>query len=298
MIALPRLRVTLDIPLAGDAAARFLPWLIGFMVYLAALGLALALLVVSAGERWRATASGTATVQIAPLNESRDTRDERARQALDILRATPGIATAQPVPERQVLALLRPWLGADAEVAALPLPRVIDVTFQPAKPPDGAALAARLGTVQGVSIDDHGAWLARLAGLAGTIERIALAIVGLILAAMIATIVFTTRTSLAIHREVVEVLHLIGARDGYIARQFELQALVHGIKGGVGGLILAVTTLIALSTAAMHVDAPLLPRLSLSPLEWVAVACVPLFATVIAMAAARITVLRTLARGV
>ena len=52
------------------------------------------------------------------------------------------------------------------------------------------------------------------------------------------------------------------------------------------------------SMAALNIDAPLLPRLSLSPLEWVAVVCVPLFATVIAMIAARITVLRTLARGV
>src|SRR5258708_1542687 len=103
--------MTLDIPLAGDAAARFLPWLIGFMVYLAALGLALALLVVAAGERWRPPAAGTATVQIAPVNEGRDTRDERARQALEILRATPGVVSAQPVSERQVLALLRPWLG-------------------------------------------------------------------------------------------------------------------------------------------------------------------------------------------
>ena len=288
--------MTLDIPLAGDAAARFLPWLIGFMVYLAALGLALALLVVSAGERWRTTAAGTATVQIAPVKEDRDTRDERAKQALEILRATPGVASAQPVPERQVLALLRPWLGEDADATALPLPRVIDVTFQPANPPDTTALAARLGAVPGVSLDDHGAWLARLAGLAGTIERIALAIVALIFAAMIATVVFTTRTSLAIHCEVVEVLHLIGARDGYIARQFELQALAHGIKGGAGGLILAAATLIALSTTAMHIDAPLLPRLTLRPIEWAAVVCVPLFATAIAMIAARITVLRTLAR--
>ena len=118
MIRLLRLRMTLDIPLAGDAAARFLPWLIGFMVYLAALGLALALLVVAAGERWRATAAGTATVQIAPAADGRDTRDERAAQALQILRATPGVVTAEPVPERQVLALLRPWLGEDADPVA------------------------------------------------------------------------------------------------------------------------------------------------------------------------------------
>ena len=53
MIAFRRFRLTLDIPLAGDAAARFLPWLIGFMVYLAAVGLALALLVIGACAQFR-----------------------------------------------------------------------------------------------------------------------------------------------------------------------------------------------------------------------------------------------------
>ena len=297
MIGFRRLRMTLDIPLAGDAAGRFLPWLIGFMVYLAALALALALLVVGAGERWREAASGTATVQIAPLaSEARDTRDERAAQVLEILRATPGVAAAAPVPERQVLALLRPWLGEGADAAALPLPQVIDVTFRADAPPDTAALATRLGAIPGVALDDHGAWLARLSALARTVERIALGTVALIFAAMIATIVFVTRTSLAIHREVVEVLHLIGARDGYIARQFESQALWHAALGGIGGLALAAATLIAISAAASRIDAPLLPRLALRPAEWVAVACVPVLAAAVAMIAARITVLRTLAR--
>jgi cell division transport system permease protein len=292
-----RLRVTLDIPLAGDAAARFLPWLFGFMVYLAALALALTLLVVGAGERWRAAASGTATVQIAPIaDDAEDTRDQRVATVMEILRATPGIAAAQPLSEDQMLALLRPWLGSGADAGALPLPRVIDVAFNADSRPDTAALADRLAAVPGVTLDDHGAWLGKLAGLAHTVERIALGTLALIFAATIATIVFTTRTSLEIHREVVEVLHLIGARDGYIARQFELQALIHGLKGGIGGLALAAATLIMISTTAMQIDAPLLPRLSLSTAEWIAVACVPLFAAATAMIAARVTVLRALAR--
>jgi len=289
--------MTLDIPLAGDAAARFLPWLIGFMVYLAAVGLALALLVIGAGEHWRAMAAGTATVQIAPLpNDGQDTREDRTTRALAMLRATPGIASAEAVPERQVLALLSPWIGSNADPAALPLPRVIDVTYQRGRPPDIRVLAANLTSIPGVTFDDHGTSLAQLTVLARTIERTALGTVALIFISMIVTIVFTTRTSLEIHRDVVEVLHLIGARDGYIARQFELQALFHGIKGGVAGLALAAATLIAVSTAAARIDAPLLPRLALSSREWIAVACVPVLAAIVAMIAARVTVLRTLAR--
>lgn len=297
MIGLGRLRLTLDLPLSGDPAARYLPWLIGFMVYLAVLALALALLVVGAGERWRAAASGTATVQIAPLaGEAQDSRDQRTAQALEILRAAPGVARAELVPERQVLALLSPWLSA-TDSAALPLPRVIDVTFDRQKAPDPEALAAKLGAIPGVALDDHGAWLGRLAHLARTVEWIALGTVALIFAAMIATIVFTTRTGLAIHRDVIEVLHLIGARDGYIAREFELHALLQGVKGGLAGALVAAGTLVAVSLAAAGIDAPLLPRLALTPWEWAAIACVPLLAAVVAVIAARITVLRTLARA-
>jgi cell division transport system permease protein len=58
----------------------------------------------------------------------------------------------------------------------------------------------------------------------------------LMFAATILSVAFATRGAMAANRPIVEVLHFIGARDGYIARQFQRHFLVLGLKGGaIGG---------------------------------------------------------------
>src|SRR5262249_40896799 len=46
---------------------------------------------------------------------------------------------------------------------------------------------------------------------------------------------FATRGAMATNRPIVEVLHFIGARDNYIAAQFQQHFLALGLKGGVIG---------------------------------------------------------------
>ena len=70
----------------------------------------------------------------------------------------------------------------------------------------------------GATLDDHATWLASLIVLARGVQWLAFGIVVVIGAATVAIIIFATRAGLAAHREAIEVLHLIGARDGYIAR--------------------------------------------------------------------------------
>ena len=139
-------------------------------------------------------------------------------------------------------------------------------------------------------------WLDRLLDLAGAIEAIAFAVLGLIGLAAVATVVFATRTGLAIHHDVIELLHLIGARDNYVARHFQLHALWIGLKGGIGGVVLAVATLLTLGTLAAKLEAGLLPPLALSPWQWTALAGVAVITAVISLITARVTVLRTIGR--
>jgi cell division transport system permease protein len=96
-------------------------------------------------------------------------------------------------------------------------------------------------------------------------------------------------------------LHLIGARDGYIAGQFERHALRLGLRGGIGGLVLAALTIGAIAAAADRVGAlddaiRLLPALGAPPIEWALLLLLPVAAGAVAMITARITVLRALRR--
>ena len=62
-----------------------------------------------------------------------------------------------------------------------------------------------------------------------------LAILLLVGAATTAIIVSATRSALASNREIVEVLHFVGATDRYIAREFERHFLRLGIRAGLVG---------------------------------------------------------------
>ncbi len=126
------------------------------------------------------------------------------------------------------------------------------------------------------------------------IEATAVAIVLLIGAAAVLTVIFTTRAGLSMHRDVIELLHLMGARDGYIARQFDRQALRLGLIGGAVGIALALATVLALGEAA-GAAALLGGGLGLGPLDYAALALLPVAAALLAMATARLTVLRALA---
>src|SRR5207302_9015757 len=138
------------------------------------------------------------------------------------LRAAPGVAGAVPLDDAANAKLLEPWLGQGIRVQDLQLPRLIDVRLDPAAQLDRDALAKSLADlVPGARIDDNQRWLDRLYDAALAIELIAALVVLLVAAAAVMSIVFATRTGLAIHHGTVEVLHLIGARDTYIAGQFQ-----------------------------------------------------------------------------
>ncbi len=285
-----------DLPLDRDGLSRFLPWLVAFMVYLAVLALAGTLVLNALAERWDRDVTGTLTVQIPPGAGPRD--DEvRLRAAVSIFREMPGVAYAEPLDQGRLMALLEPWLGGMEATADLPLPQLIDVALAPDAKPDIAALSRRLAAaVPGATIDDHSIWLSRLVRMVRAVEALAGAILVLIGVTTVGTVVFTTRTGLAVHQEAIEVLHLIGAQDAYIARQFASRAMALGVRGGVAGLALAVPTLLGIGFLSTRLEAGLLPRLTLTAEHWLALAVLPLAAALIAMLTARFTVMRTLAR--
>ncbi len=283
-----------DLPLNEDGLGRFLPWLIAFMVFLATMAMAGALVLSVTAKRWDQGVSATLTVQIpAPL--ARNGQERVIARALKILRAEPGVMDAERISESRILALLEPWLGAVGVTGDLPLPILIDVNLKPDAGIDVAALERRLSAqVPGATADDHGVWLKRLVSLIHWVQAMALAVLGLILLVTIGTVIFTTRTGLAIHHEAIEVLHLIGAHDSYVAKQFAFRALALGIKGGVMGLALAAPTLWGVGLLADRMEAGLLPNLTLTPAHWLALAALPIFAGLIAMLTARRTVMKTL----
>jgi cell division transport system permease protein len=287
-----------DLNLRGDSSRRFLPLIIAFMVFLASLAMAAAMIVTAAVDDWGQGLTGTLTIQIPPHIGDDGSGDETALDdVLRLVRATPGVAIARALDEAESRALLDPWLGSVDSTTALPLPRLIDVRLTGPAAIDVDLLRTRVqARVADAAVDDHGHWLGQLAAVTRSVRIAAIAVVAVIALAAVLTVVYATRSGIAVHYPTIEVLHLIGARDDYIARQFERQALLLGLLGSVLGYGAAALVLVVFGRAAEAIESTALPALEPIGWDWVVLALVPVAATAIAMLTARLTVLRTLSR--
>jgi cell division transport system permease protein len=284
-----------DVPLSGDPASRFLPWTVGLLVFLATLAFAAGMFLASAGDTWRQNLSGTLTVQIPQLDAS--DRRVRVDAAAELLRTTPGIDSVRPIPDAEIAVLLEPWLGKQVLGLELPMPDLIDATVARGAEVDLAALSARLARVApGAVVDDHAVWLRRLTEFTSLAETISFAVMIVILISAVATVVFTTRTGLAIHSDVVEVLHLIGAQDSYVARQFQNHTLRLASAGAAIGFVLGAGIIWLAHVYGGRLSGGLLPELAFGPMQWVLLAALPVGAVLLVVLTVGITVKRVLGK--
>jgi cell division transport system permease protein len=65
----------------------------------------------------------------------------------------------------------------------------------------------------------------------------------LVLAATVLSVAFATRGAMSSNRTIIEVLHFVGAKEAYIASQFQRHFLGLGLKGGAVGGVLAILSL-------------------------------------------------------
>ena len=282
-----------DLPFERDQSTRFLPWIVALMVFLGALMFAGALVVSETINRWDSTLTGRMTVQV-PVDAA---SDEATATLTAMLDATLGVTNVRAVPEAEARSLLVPWLGEEILESDLPVPALIDIELSAGARIAADQLGARLSeSVPGTTVDDHRAWLAALINLGRAVELLAFVILALIASAAIVAVIFTTRSGLAVHAAIVELLHQMGAHDTYIAGQFQRQAKMLAIRGGIAGAAAAAIVLLAFAWVGRGIDAAFLPPVTLSIAEWAALLIVPIGAVAIAMLTARITVLRALAR--
>ncbi|HEY4344345.1 MAG TPA: cell division protein [Parvibaculum sp.] len=294
--ALKRLLVeTRSVMPAAGATGLSLVLVIAAMCFLASLALGAALSVSHVTSDWTRELSGALTVEIKPSPKM--TPDLQTQSIMDLLHSTKGILSARLLSTADTTALLEPWLGKGNVTEDLPLPRLIDVRIDPASPPDFDSLAQNAADgVPGAVIDTHRQWQSQLMRAARSAEWLAYAVLAVVAATTIAIVTFATRAGLSANREVVEVLHLTGARDRFIAAEVQRHFLHLGLRGGLIGLALSIVTFLALGTQSSVTSMFLVPISGLRLEYYPALVGVPLAAALVAVVTARVTVLRTLHR--
>jgi cell division transport system permease protein len=219
---------------SGSIAGRSLTAVVAIMTFLASLTTGAAMMMVSSASDWQSDVSREITIQVRPV-PGRDIEAD-VRAAIDIARGTPGIADVRAYTKEESAQLIEPWLGSGLALGELPIPRMIVVKLASGTPPDFAALRNALAAkVPSASLDDHRGWIDRMRTMAETAVVVGIAILALVLVVTVLSVTFATRGAMATNRPIVEVLHYVGATDGFVAGQFQRHFLILGFKGGALG---------------------------------------------------------------
>ncbi|MEF2548663.1 ABC transporter permease [Aurantimonas sp. E1-2-R+4] len=218
----------------ANVAGRALMTVIAIMTFLASLTVGAVTLVSDTASQWQNDISREITVQVKP-EEGRDMAATLVA-IRDLALATPGIADATILDDAATARLLEPWLGEGLNIDDLPVPRLVIITIDEDAPPDFFALATRLrAAVPAAELDDHRAWVSRLVTMARATVFVGVAVLTLVLIATVLTVVFATRGAMSGNRQIIEVLHFVGARSSFIAGEFERHFLSLGLVGAVAG---------------------------------------------------------------
>ncbi len=266
-----------------DSSLVFVVAVLCFLACLTALGV---LASDRAAAGWSRQLTGEMTVIVRP--KATETPDSAAARAAETLAGVEGVAEARALEREKAEALIAPWLGDAADLADLPVPRLVAVTLEREEPANAEALerALRARGLDAV-VDDHSTWLEDIQRGAAIARWIGLGVFLLIAAAAAAVIAFATRAGLAARREVVEVLHLAGAEDVFIARLFQARfARIAALAGAIGASAAAV---LGAGLRLAGGGDGLTPVLPVAWTDLLAVLPCPLAAALVAAAAARLT---------
>jgi len=230
---LPRFETAL-VP-RNSISGRALVAVVAIMTFLVSLTTGAAVLVSKAAGEWQSDISREVTIQVLPA-PGRDL-DATADKAASVARAFAGIVEVQSYSKEDSIKLLEPWLGSGLSLDELPVPRLIVVKIAPDATPDIAQLRRLLAEqVPGATLDDHRGWIGRMRTMAGTAVASGICILVLMFAATMLSVTFATRGAMATNKPVIEVLHFVGAKNGFIARHFQHHFLILGLQGGaIGG---------------------------------------------------------------
>ena len=234
-----KLRPSAAIVPPQSVAGRALTLVVAIMSFLACLTVGAVSVVWDAADAWQNDLVREITIQIRPT-EGVDMLRE-IDKAVALVQEFPGISAVRALSDSETKSLLEPWLGEGLELDGLPVPRLIQISIGDPDLVDLQQLRTSVSQqVTGASVDDHSIWTSRLSAMAGAVVAGGVAIMILVLGSMVLSVVFATQSAMAGNKDVVSVLHFVGAEDGFIAREFQRHFLLLGLKGGVSGGVAAI----------------------------------------------------------
>ena len=289
-----------DLPLNKDKGNRFLSILMGLMTFLMILTLSASFVLSAMNARWSNGLEDKATIEImaqdqnnAPLTQDRI--DEQTVAAHDFLKAHPAVENSIIMDKADIIRLVSPWLGDNIGLDNVPLPGIISVQFKSDVIFSESDIESALSSVAPQArLDKHESWLNDVLSFTGAIRLAAVLMTVIITVTTIVAVGGAIQSRMAVYRDELELLHLMGASDGYICNQLQRYAFLTILKGAAVGMVAGWIMLMIIGFTAGKMEVSLLPEFSLSFVQILSLMMLPVAIALLGMLTARHTVLRFL----
>jgi len=295
-----------DISLDEGAGTYVITWVTGLMVFFVTLTIACNLGLSSISKNWVSSLSGTLTVELRPPINTLDSEkiyelnkkkfQNEIKQVMLKLRHSKDVNQARLLADSEVRKLIEPWMGNNSALDTIPLPALIDVKLNPNA--DINSLEISLKEIDpAVSIDSHKEIMEDVNKIIATASTFIFFLTLVISFLAIITIAGIVRSKFTIHMFEVETLHLIGANDEYIAKQFRHHSLKNTLKGAIAGLISTFAVLIIIGALTHTLNMDIFSYFKIMPMQWLMLILAPvILGSMIAHLTAQATVLRELSK--
>lgn len=291
-----------DLPLSDGAGTGFMILLIGLMTFLAMMSIAAGFALDGMSSRWTSGLENTLTIEIPAALPSGKLRGEPEIREIErvisrTLKKNDNIESLDVLEEKQIAELLSPWLEGDNLLEDVPLPGLVSVRLRSSEEKEMDALKTALGDIApDIRIDAHESWLGDILRLARSLKFSTALVTLVVMITTITAVAGAIRSRMAEHKDDIELLHMMGASDIYVMRQFRRHAVILALRGALAGVAGGGLALLAVAMLNRGAGENLLPDFSLSPLQILILLALPVAVCLIASETSRFTVLRVLSR--
>lgn len=288
-----------ELPLKNDKANLFLEISTAVSVFLFSITLAAFFMISAVISSWNKSIVDGLTVQIMAPAEALSVEEEQMRvnKVLMFFEGLSGVERVRVVSDQKIKKLMTPWLGADADLNALPLPKLLNVRLKDGKTFDYVAAKSSLHEVAPyASIDNHSMWLKKLIQSASSLKALSVFVLLLVLIAAVFSLFYAVGTSLKVHQNLIEILHIMGATDSYIAKQYAYRCFALGFISAVFGTIITLLALFTISGLSSGLESGLIGAASLSKIHWGILCAMPIFTAILSTIMSYLWVKRTLGK--
>ncbi|MDC0074524.1 hypothetical protein OAK17_06695 [Alphaproteobacteria bacterium] len=216
------------------------------MVFLSTLSICGGLMIDSYTSELSNSLKGSLTVQLPGTpNNDQNLLNKRTNIVIKELNKNKKISKIEVLNKDDSKELLKPWIGKGALPKDITIPIIIDITISKKHTLKAIELEKQLSkSIKDISVIDNENFSKKQLRIASLFKILVTIIVLVVSITSVSIIVLTTSSGIVSRESTIELLHLIGAKNTYIASDFLFNAFLNTLFGAIIGVFLSIIVIV------------------------------------------------------